>query len=66
MLSVIGLLHVVLLPLYQVVLIALAWFYNMTLAGHKLVLKQLEFVGHWACMESFILALGIVIYEIGE
>ena len=56
----------VLLPLLQVGLLAVTWFASFDLGFHRRLASRQEYLGHWACLDTFFLALGVVVFEIGR
>lgn len=65
-LAIVGMICVVILPILQVVALLITWWLPYSLQTHKRLALVQEHMGHWACMESYFLAVGVVVYEIGD
>lgn len=66
LLAIVGMVLVVVLPVLEVVLLLVTWWFPLTLTVHKRLALVQEHIGHWSSMVAFFLAVGVVVYEIGR
>jgi hypothetical protein len=65
-LAILGMIFAVILPVVQVACLLTTWWVPLSLVSHKRLALVQEHMGHWSSMEPYFLAVGVVVYEIGE
>lgn len=65
-LAILGMVCVVIIPIAQTCLLLFSWFQPLTVKSHRIISLIQEHFGHWSSMDSFFLALGVIIFEIGD